>query len=328
MNDLKLKIVFFGTPQYTIPIWEALLNAGYDIVAVITVPDEQTGGKKIVASPPVKMFALKNHLKLFQPEKLKDNNELVSYLLALAPDLGIVAAYGKIIPKIFLDVPKYGFINVHPSLLPKYRGPSPIKTAILNGDKEIGVTIMLVDEEMDHGKIIASGKYLVSNNKYHTEIQKEIWELGTKLLIEILPKYISGEIKPQEQDHDQATFTKKFLREDGRINWFRSAEEIYNQIRALNPEPGTWSIWPFFAKATEGKKNKTLNIKQAEYLSCDVGQANDHMPGMVIKVDNQIAVVTGKCYLILKLIQLEGGKEMTAKNFLNGHSAFLGSKLE
>lgn len=319
-DNSKFKIIFFGGPKYTAPVLEALIHAGYNIVAVVTVPDEQTGRKKIMMPPAIKTFALKNNLKLFQPGKLKENNELVSCLLSLAPDLGIVAAYSKIIPQKYLDISKFGFLNIHPSLLPKYRGPSPIKTAILNGDKETGVTIMLVDEEMDHGQIVANKKYLVDSVKYHKEIENDLWNLGIKLLIKTLPKYVNGEIKTQEQDHSQATFTKKFSREDGRIDWSRPAEKIYNQIRALSSESGTWTKW----------KDKILNIQKVDLgvqLLSNFG-VELLSPGMVINVDNRVAVVTGKCYLILKMIQFEGKKETDAKSFVNGHPDFINSRLE
>ncbi|MDP3696855.1 MAG: hypothetical protein Q8R55_02370, partial [Candidatus Taylorbacteria bacterium] len=162
-------------------------------------------------------------------------------------------------------------------------------------------------------------------------IEEELAKLGAELLIETLPKYIAEKIKPQEQGHSKATFTKLLIREDGKIDWNCPAQEIYNQIRALNPEPGTWTIWPSFAKASAGKKDKVLNILETDYLDAQLPsnlEVERPSPGTVVKVDNNIAVVTSKCYLILKQIQLEGGKEMDAKAFLNGHPDFLGLKLE
>ena len=283
-----MKIVYFSGPQYTAPVLLALKNADFDVALTVTSQD-----------------------------KLKDTY-LFDQFKQLQPDLCIVAAYGKIIPKKYLDVPKYGFINIHPSLLPKYRGPSPIKTAILNRDKETGVTIILIDEEMDHGEIISSIKYEVLRDKSYKDIERDLWDLGSKLLIEVLPQYISERIKPQEQDHAQATYTKKFNREDGRIDWSEPAEKIYNKIRALSDEPGAWTTW----------KGKILNIRQTACLEVELPNNEVQPLGTIINVDSQIAVATGKCYLILKTIQLEGGKEMDAKSFVNGHSDFLGSKLK
>lgn len=279
-----MRIIFFAIPEYTKPVLDALNNAGYEIV-------------KIICS--------KNNLNFEEFKELK-------------PDLCIVAAYGKFIPSKYLSIPKYGFINIHPSLLPKYRGPSPIKTAILNGDTETGVTLMLVDKEMDHGPILSSIKYQTSGIKYHKEIEKDLWDLGTKLLIETLPHYISGKIKPKEQNHSQATFTKKLNHEDGRIDWSQSAEKIYNQIRALSEEPGAWTMW----------QNKILNIRQADLYKTEPCISEVKPPGTIISVDNEIAVATNKCYLILKTIQLEGRKETDVKSFVNGHPNFINSKLE
>ena len=241
------------------------------------------------------------------------------------PGLCIVAAYGKIIPEKYLQIPKHGFLNIHPSLLPKYRGPSPVQAAIINGDVETGVSIMLLDKQMDHGPVLKNSKYQVSDSKFFTEINNEIWEIGAALLIRVLPDWIAEYIKPTPQDESQATYCKLLARQDGRIDWNKTAEEIHNQIRALNPEPGVWTTWPSFAKASEGKKNKILNIKIAHPMTSRVDKLK---PGTVIKLDNDIAVATKKCYLILKQVQLEGGKEMDAESFLNGHPDFLGSVLE
>ena len=168
------------------------------------------------------------------------------------PDLVIVASYGKIIPKDILDIPKHGTINIHPSLLPKYRGASPIQTAILNND-DTGISIMLMDEKMDHGAIIASVEHKLTNKIKHKELEKQLAIKGAKLLIEVLPKWIAGKIKPKEQDHKKASYTKVFKREDGEINWKKSPEEIERQVRAFDPWPGTFTIW----------KNKRIKIGRA-----------------------------------------------------------------
>lgn len=255
MSKSNFKILFFGTPDFAMPVLEALTQAGYNV----------------------------SH---FRSKSLKDD-AVFDEFKKLNPDLCVVAAYGKIIPARYLNVPRYGFINVHPSLLPKYRGPSPIQTAILNGDKETGVSIMVVDAEVDHGPILASREFSLLNFKFsnHNELAKELFELGAKLLIETLPKYVSREIKPIQQNHDQATFTKMFNREDGRINWSEPSEKIYAQIKALNPEPGTWTMW----------NDKIINIKKAELR------------------DEKINIQT---------IQMEGKKEMSFEEFLRGHRDF------
>ena len=332
MQENHLKIVFFGTSDFTVPALKSLLNFGYHIAAVVTQPEKPAGRLRVTMPSPIKKLALENNIPTLEPHNLKNDEEFFKNFKHLKPDICIVASYGKIIPSRYLDVPKYGFINIHPSLLPKYRGPSPIQTAILNGDTETGVSIMLIDEQMDHGKIVSSIKYQVLRDKNYKETEEELSKIGAELLIDTLPKYISGDIKPQEQNHSQATFTKMFNREDGRIDWGKPAEEIYNRIRALNPEPGTWTLLrqgsrlaKAYGGARVGGQSKTLNIKtvQISNNNCD-----DKTPGFVEKLNGDIAVATKKCYLILKQIQLEGGKEMDAKSFVNGHPDFLGSVLE
>jgi len=209
----------------------------------------------------------------------------------LKPDLVIVASYGKIIPKKILEIPKYGCLNVHPSLLPKYRGPSPIQTTILNGDKKTGVTIILMDEKIDHGPIISNSKFEIRNSKLtYGELNVKLAKLGVKLLIETIPKWIRGEIKIKPQDHSKATYTKILKREDGKIDWSKSAQEIERQVRAFNPWPGTFT----FIK----HKNKTLRIK---VLEADISKDNK---------------------LIIKKLQPEGKKAMSFEEFKRGYHDF------
>ena len=203
-------------------------------------------------------------------------------------DLIVVASYGKILPKEMLKIPKYGALNAHPSLLPKYRGPAPVPTTILNGEKETGVTIILMDEQVDHGPILASKKFEIGDKKITTpELLKILWELGGDLLVETIPKWIRGEITPQEQDHSKATYTKKLTREDGRIDWDRPVEYIERQIRAFFPWPGVFTFW-------KGKRLKVLK----SYI-------NDQ----------------GK--LVVDELQLEGKKPTTYREFLLGHKDFI-----
>lgn len=328
MKTEKIKIIFFGTPEFAIPAFRFLIEKKHNIIAAVTVPDKPAGRQKILTSPPVKITAQQNNIPVFQPTSLKNpstssgqENEFFQKFKELKPDLCVIVAYGKIIPKDYLDVPKYGFVNIHPSLLPKYRGPSPIQTAILNGEKETGVTIMLADEETDHGSILNHIKYQILNDKTFEEISQELAEAGAKLLVETLPGYLTGQIKPKQQNHSEATFTKMFSREDGKINWDEPAEKIFNQIRALNPEPGTWTIW----------RGKILNIAEAEF-ACKGSlckDCRDNLPaGKVVSVDNRIAVATSKCYLVIKSLQFEGGKKMDARAYLNGHPDFAGSQLD
>lgn len=330
METGQIKIIFFGTPEFSVPAFQFLIEKKYDITAAVTAPDKPAGRAQKLTTSPLKIAAQERGISIFQPLSLKNpsassgqENEFFKKFKELKPDLCVIAAYGKIIPKDYLDIPKYGFVNIHPSLLPKYRGPTPIQTAILNGEKETGVSIMLIDEETDHGSVLEQIKHEISNIKSFEEISKDLAELGAKLLIKTLPDYLTGKIKPQPQNHSEATFTKMFSREDGKINWDHPAEKIFNRIRALNPEPGTWTIW----------RGKILNIHEAEILddiiTCKGSPCKDILPaGKVVSVDNRIAVATSKCYLVIKSLQLEGGKKMDACAFLNGHPDFAGSRLE
>jgi methionyl-tRNA formyltransferase len=315
------KIVFFGTSEFAVPALEALKKEDYEIAAVITNPDEPVGRKKVLTPPPVKVVAEKYGIKILQPEKLRNNPEFVEQLKnllnakrsTLNASIGVVAAYGKIIPAEIINLPRLGILNIHPSLLPKYRGPTPIQTTILNGEKETGVTIIKIDEEVDHGPILANYKIQISNDKNFQELQNNLAKLGAELLIKILPDYLAGKITPQPQDHSQATFTKKFTRDDARINWNKTAEEIDRQIRALNPEPGVWTTW----------NGKILKILEAEVTGERSGQN-----GQVSQDENKTVVGTAKGLIVLKIIQPEGKKSMSAENFVRGNQDFIGAILE
>ncbi len=286
----NLKVIFWGTPDFAIHPLSALMESGYSIIAIITQPNKITGRKKLLKPPPVKVAAQNYHIPVLQPNKLKDD-QFFEEFKNLAPDICIVGGYGKIIPERYLLVPKFGFICVHPSLLPKYRGPSPIQGAIMNGEPETGIGIIIMDKEMDHGPILSEVKYHLKPTEYKQEAEQEIWKLGGKLLIETLPKYIAGKIKPRIQNHEQATFTKLLTREDARTDWSRPPQEIYNKIRALNPEPGTWTTW----------NNKVFNIKKAKLI------------------DGKLTLIT---------VQLEGKKETPMTDFLSGHPDFNISQLK
>ncbi|MBI2507100.1 MAG: methionyl-tRNA formyltransferase [Candidatus Niyogibacteria bacterium] len=235
-----MNFIFFGTSEFAIPILDALKNKGWLPKLVVATPDRPAGRKLKLKSSPVKMWAEKNGIPVIQPENLK-NPDTFQKLTDTKCRLILVAAYGKIMPKEVLDLPEKGSLNVHPSLLPRYRGADPIRSAILAGDKKTGVTVMLMDEKMDHGPILKHETLNLKHKKYtYPELKKELAELGGKLLAETLPEWLAGEIKPKEQDHSKATYTKKITKEDGHINWSESAEIIERKIRALNPWPGTY----------------------------------------------------------------------------------------
>ena len=312
MKKKNYKIIFFGTPDFARPSLEKLINSGYLVIDVVTQPDKKIGRKQKEIHSPVKELALKHKIPVFQPEKISDPN-CVQKIKDLNPGLIVVAAYGQILPKEILEIPKYGCINIHASLLPKYRGVSPIQAAILNGDKETGVTIILMDEKMDHGKIVKSSKLKVQSDITLSELHDELAKLGAELLVEILPKWFSGQIKPKTQDESQASYTKILKKEDGQIDWHKSAEVIERQIRAFTPWPGSFCFWG----------NKRLKIIKAKVLDI-----NKTEPGKVYEIGDKIAVQTGENMLELERIQLEGKKEMDVKEFLRGYPEFVGTKLE
>lgn len=321
----KIRTILMGTPEFAATIFRTFHGTSYrtshefNIVAVITAPDKPIGRKQGLIPSPVKKFALENKIPVLQPENIKEPLR-IEKIKELKPDLIILTAYGQIIPKEVLDMPKYGALNIHPSLLPKYRGASPIQTTILNGDKETGVTILLMDEKMDHGDIIKNKKLKIKNKKLnYLELSKQLAGLGAELLIETIPQWVAGEIKPKPQDHSKATYTKILKKEDGKMDWQKSAEEIERMTRAFCPWPGT------FASLKLKSKSQKLKVLKVETLPI----STEKQPGEVFLTDDKkLAVQTGNGILIIKEIQPEGRKPMTAKEFLNGYPGIVGAKLE
>ncbi len=262
-----MKFIFFGTPEFASIILEKLIDAGYIPQAVICNPDRPVGRKKIITPPATKLLAQKYNIPVLQPEVLSNSKFKIQNSKF---DFFIVAAYAKIIPKEILEIPRLGTIGVHPSLLPKYRGPSPIQAAILNGDEETGVTLYLMDEGLDSGPILANSRLPIATNETYKSLHDKLAEFGADLLIETLPKFVAGEITPLPQNETEATYTKKFKTEDGYIeskdleiaqNGSASspqvALEIERKIRALNPEPGVYTF-------IDGKRTKLLEARLIE----------------------------------------------------------------
>ena len=325
----NIRTILMGTPEFAERIFRKFLGAkllNFDIVAVITAPDKPVGRKQELTPSPVKKWALKNNLNILQPEKI-GNPEWNLRIKQLNPDLIIAAAYGQIIPKEILDIvdprlgrAKFGVLNIHPSLLPKYRGASPIHAAILNGDKTNGVTIIKMDEKMDHGPIISNFQFPIFNKPTYEKLSEKLADAGAELLVKTLPGYVNRKIKPEPQDHSKAIFCKIIKKQDGKIDWSKPSEEIERQIRALNPWPGT------YCKITNPKKQITNNIK---ILNAEISNEKiNKKSGEVFLTDNkEIAVQTGNGVLILKQVQLEGKRPTTAKDFLNGHPEIINALL-
>jgi methionyl-tRNA formyltransferase len=288
-----------------------LHEEGWPISLVVTAPDKPVGREKILTPSPVAQTADELGIAIAKPESLKDDAFLRTFA-ELRPDVAIVVAYGKLIPEAVLKIPRLGFINVHPSLLPAYRGPSPIRSAILDGCASTGVSIMVLDEQMDHGPILAQTSWIIPSGFDGLACESELASVGARLLTDTLPAYSEGTLMPQAQDHAAATFTKKFTRDDGRIDWSQPVLNIVNRIRALGDEPGTWTTL----------HDSTLRIHEAH-----AGTSHGAKPGTVVAADGTVGIVCGDGMLVLERIQPEAGKVMDARAFMHGHPDFIGSEV-
>ncbi|HHE76574.1 MAG TPA: methionyl-tRNA formyltransferase [Candidatus Parcubacteria bacterium] len=298
----KIKTIFFGTPKFGALVLEELLRARQKPSLIITAPDKPAGRKKIVTPPEVKILAQKNKIPVIQPEKIKEIDREILKKINL--DLGIIAAYSQIIPKDIINIPEKGFLNVHPSLLPKYRGPSPIQSAIINNEQKTGVTIILLDEKLDHGPIIAQEELKINQKKYsYDELEEKLAKIGGKLLVKIIPQWIKGRVEPKPQDDSKATYTKKIEKEDGEIDWSRPAEEIERKIRAFQRWPGAFTFF---------KKND--KISKLKIIKAEVVDKN---------ISDKICVKCGQNYLLIKKLQPEGKKPMGYKDFQNGYGQII-----
>ncbi len=310
------RIVFMGTPEFSIPALERLIASEYEIVAVYTRPDKSAGRGRDPSMPPVKVMAQAHGIPLFQPETLKSSSE-IEHLASLKPDVGIVIAFGQILPQEVLDIPGFGFLNIHPSLLPRYRGASPVASAILAGEAETGVTIMLLDAGMDTGPILARSRLSIDSEDTTESLEARLAEVGADLLIETLRRWFEQKLVPERQDNREATYTARISKNDGELNWQLPAEELVRRIRAFHPWPGCYTRW----------RGKTLKVLKAISLP----SAERVEPGLVIEmpVESEIPVGigTGEGILGLSLVQLEGKKSMPITDFLRGQKGFFGQKM-
>lgn len=326
-----LRVIYMGTPWFAVPALEALvlgrepgsvLPQGYEIVAVVTRPDKPSGRKQEIVYSPVKQAALSLGLPVWQPGSFKkaENQEA---LAAYRADLLIVAAFGQILPQAVLDLPRYGTLNIHASLLPKYRGSSPISEAILQGERETGVTIMLLDAGIDTGPTLLARSLPLAEDETTESLTPKLAKLGAATLLEALPLWISGQLAPQPQNHVLASHTHMIRKEDGRIDWSRSAERLSREARAYLPWPGASTTW-------RGKSLKILAAHAVPSLSSG-GQ-----PGQVAvetltdsegRARNVLRVTTGEGSLLVERLQLEGKKVMSTDEFLRGYAGIAGEKL-
>ena len=270
-----MKIIFFGTPQFVIPILESLMEK-HEIVAIVTTPDQKVGRKQTMTPPPVKVFATKHNIPVIQPEKL---SESITQLSSLNSQLFIVAAYGKIIPKDILDLPKYGAINIHPSLLPEYRGPTPIQTALKDGKTETGISIMKMDEKMDHGPLLATIPYPITSSDTSATLLETMFAKSAEALPQVIEDYVSGKIQPKKQNDEKATYTNILTKDDGYFDLENPPEaSVFDcMVRAYYPWPNVWT---------------KVKVK-------------DH--------DIRVKFLPGK------IIQMEGKQPVSLRDFINGY---------
>ena len=301
-----MNIVFMGTPDFAVPALERLRESEHSVTAVFTQPDKPVGRKQILTPPDVKVCAEKHGLKVFQPNTLKDNDTYLK-IKELNPDVIVVVAYGKILPLSILSIPKFGCVNVHGSLLPRYRGAAPVQQAVLNGDKVTGVTTMYMGEGLDTGDILLTRETEIGENETSAELFDRLSVMGADLLVETLTK-LSG-ITPIKQDESQATYTAKITKELCPIDWSLKNTEVHNKVRGLQ-------TWPVATTTLNGK-----DVKIHSTLLCDkMGKA-----GEVIST-NPLTVACGEGSLIIKELQLSGKKRMDSKSFLLGHPLNIGDK--
>lgn len=311
-----LRIIFMGTPELAAASLAALLREpAFQIVAVVTQPDRPKGRDLKLQPSPVKELALRVNLPVLQPLKAREE-KFITELRALQPELIAVAAFGQILPQSILDLPRLGCLNVHTSLLPKYRGASPIQSAILNGESETGVTIMKMDIGLDTGDILTQRVTPIHAEDNAATLHDRLAQLGAELLVETIPAYVAGTIPPRPQQHDLATHVAKIKKEDGRIDWAQPAQAIWNRIRAFTPWPGAFTYLPGAAQPV------LLKLWQAEVTTVS-GPA-----GEVLSADKTgIMIGCGAGALRLTALQREGGRRLTAAEFLAGHPLNPGLRL-
>lgn len=304
-----MKIVFMGTPEFSVPVLENLIDAGHQVGIVVTQPDRARNRGKVTFSA-VKSAAVDHGIKVLQPEKLSQDFETFDEIKSYEPDVIIVVAYGQLLKKDMLEIPKYGCFNVHGSLLPRLRGASPMQHAILDGEEITGVTVMRMAEGLDSGDMVAKAETPVDHKNFE-ELHDELAEMGAELLIKTLPEIESGEVKFVKQDDEKATYAGLISKNDGRINFARTPEQIERQIRAFDPWPGAFCEY----------KGQRVKLWKAECLF----EAHSEEFGVIVKVsDEGIDVACGGRVLRIKELQMAGKKRVVVRDFLLGHKVKAG----
>ncbi|HEX9057264.1 MAG TPA: methionyl-tRNA formyltransferase [Ktedonobacterales bacterium] len=324
-----MRVVFMGTPHFAVPTLQNLVtsappghiwSSGLDLAGVITRPDKPAGRSGTPQAAPVKLYAQEVGLPVYQPGSFR-RPEALALLHRLAPDLIVVAAFGQILPTEVIELPEHGCLNVHASLLPRHRGASPIAASILAGDAETGVTIMLMDEGLDTGPIIAQTATPIGVEETAGELTTRLAEVGAHALIEVLPRWLAGGIEPTPQDSARATTTRLLRKTDGQLDWTQPAERLSRQIRAYTPWPGAFTTW-------RGRQLKVLHAHVADATN----PQPDGEPGTIFlapdeRGEQRLACVCGQGAITLEMIQLEGKRALPGSEFLRGNSAIVGARL-
>jgi methionyl-tRNA formyltransferase len=308
MSNEKSRILFYGTPYFAAKTLETMYTYGLNIAAVITQPDRSSGRGNLVAASAVKKTADRYHILTFQPTS---KDELVGTIKQIKPDIAVVAAFGNILPEDVLGMPKFGSLNIHGSLLPKYRGPSPIATAILNGDAETGITIIRMTGKMDAGPIVSQAKIRIAANETTESLYVKLAQLSGEEISRVLPLYLNGEIAIRDQDDSKASYCSLIKKEDGRIDWSRRAGDIERTVRAFIPWPNAYSFW-------NDRMIKILEAKVSE-------KALD--PGYVVAVGKNLLIGCGEDALEVVKLQMQDRNAMSAEEFLNGNRDIDGATL-
>lgn len=312
-DDTRLRIAFFGTPQFAVPTLSALLAAGHEVVGVVTQPDKPRGRGQRVSDAPVKAMALEHGLRVLQPPRLA-RDAFEAEFAALGPDLGVVAAYGKILPEWLLAQPRLGMVNVHASLLPKYRGAAPVHRAVLAGDTETGITIMRVVKALDAGPMLARVARPISPDDTSDVLEQSLAVLGARLLVDTLPALAAGVAAETPQDESRATYAPRLTKAEGLVDWTAPAAAIHGQVRGLRP-------WPMAYTFLDGAR---LVLHQARLSNRDPGGVP---PGTIAGTDEGLTVAAGDRHSIeLSHVQPEGRRVMTAREFLAGHPGLSGRR--
>lgn len=332
-----MRIVFFGTPSFTLPVLDALVEGasrGWHVVGVVTQPDRPVGRSATPQAPPVKLAAAERGIPVFQPERLLEGAG-AGLLAELRPDVGVLFSYAQLLPRSMLRVPPAGILNVHPSLLPRYRGPSPVQAAILNSDEEAGVSLITLVAKMDAGPIVVQERVAIPERATAPELLEELAGVGARLVTASVDDWVAGRIEARPQDEELATYCPILTRADGRLDWTKSATELDRQVRALRPWPGTFTAW----------RGKQLKVLRAEPVALStavppgtvLAAGGTWLAGVVpaspegetrARVNSRdIVVATGNGCLAISEVQLEGGRAGSADAFARGHPSLFGSVL-